>query len=83
MKKKININWNIFMIVGFVILVVYSISFITPLFWVFNSAIRKELSFLDNPFAIVNGDTFTLDYIKVALDYLKVPVMIDGTQYYI
>ena len=83
MKKKININWNIFMIIGFVILVVYSISFITPLFWVFNSAIRKELSFLDNPFAIVNGDTFTLDYIKVALDYLKVPVMIDGTQYYI
>lgn len=83
MKVKKSKKLTMFSIVGFTLLIIYSISFITPLLWVFNSAIRKEMSFLENPFALVNGKTFTLDYIKIAFESLKVPVMIEGTQYYI
>ena len=83
MKVKKSKKLTMFSIVGFTLLINYSISFITPLLWVFNSAIRKEMSFLENPFALVNGKTFTLDYIKIAFESLKVPVMIEGTQYYI
>ena len=80
MKVKKSKKLTMFSIVGFTLLIIYSISFITPLLWVFNSAIRKEMSFLENPFALVNGKTFTLDYIKIAFESLKVPVMIEGTQ---
>ena len=84
MKKKGKINkLTLFSIVGFALLIIYTISFITPMIWVLNSSFKQEIDFMLSPFAIVNSQTFFSDNYLTAFELMKVPVVIDGNSYYI
>lgn len=81
--KSKSFKLPVFSIIGFTLLIIYTISFITPMLWVLNSSFKQEIDFMTGPFSIVNGQTFFTDNYLFAFDLMKVPVVIDGNSYYI
>lgn len=49
--KRIKSSKGIFVVLGIVLLLVYSISFLVPLFWALLTSFRQEIRFTMNPFA--------------------------------
>ena len=74
---------NLFSIIGFTLLIIYTISFITPMIWVLNSSLKEEIDFMLDTFKPVNFDTFYTGNYLQAFELMKVPVVIDGNSYYI
>lgn len=81
MHTKSKINWNVLGIIGFVLLISYSISFITPFLWAFNTSLKDEIDFMLDTFGVVTPQTLYLDNYKLAYDLIEVTIMKDGVPY--
>lgn len=83
MKKVKSKKLTLFSIVGFTLLIIYTISFITPMIWVLNSSMKQEIDFMLAPFDVINPNTFYFGNYLDAFDMMKVPVVINGASVYI
>ena len=83
MKVSKSKKLTLFSIIGFTLLIIYTISFISPMFWVLNSSFKQEIDFMLGTFDIVNANTFYAGNYLAAFDMMKVPVVIDGVSCYI
>lgn len=81
MKKKR--NFHIFYIIGFLLLIIYTISFVTPFLWAINSSLKEESDFIIDTFGLVNFKNIYFHNYQTAYELIKVPVMINGSSYYI
>ena len=81
MKTKTKMNWNILGIIGFVLLITYSVSFITPFLWAFNTSLKDEIDFMLDTFGIVNPKTIYLENYRLAYDLIEVTIMKNGAPY--
>lgn len=79
MKKKKKVDF--FIVVGLVLLLIYSISFLTPLIWSFITAFKEEIEFMENKFALPSSINF--DNYVTAFKTIKVPIMENGRSYQI
>lgn len=70
-----------FSIVGFTLLIIYSISFVTPLFWALNNSLKSRSGWQESIFAFVNFNTFRIENYFDAFKIMAVPVTIDGIRY--
>lgn len=68
-KKRRN---EVFLIVGFILLTVYTISFLAPLFWALMTSFKQETEFMMGVFSFPKALNFS-NY-KVAYDNICVPV---------
>ena len=53
MKSKRKINFQIFYAIGFILLLIYSISFVTPFLWSINASLKTVIEFKIDKFSIV------------------------------
>ena len=81
MKTKSKANWNILGIIGFILLISYSVSFITPFLWAFNTSLKDEIDFMLDTFGIVNPQAIYLENYRLAYDLIEVTIMKDGVPY--
>lgn len=70
--KKFKIGKNVFSIVGLVLLIVYTVSFLMPLVWAFFTSFREYLDFADDVFAF--PEHFMLDNYRFVFKNMFVPV---------
>lgn len=81
MKTKSKANWNILGIIGFILLISYSVSFITPFLWAFNTSLKDEIDFMLDTFGIVNPQAIYLENYRLAYDLIEVTIMKNGVPY--
>ena len=82
-RTKQKISRNIFLILGFTLMLVYTISFLTPVVWSIVTSTKKEVDFMTNIFGLPKLDKFK-DYslfenYVYAFGNIKVPVKGIGT----
>lgn len=77
--KKLKANKSVFMIIGLILLIIYTISFLFPLFWALLSSIRRESLFMASPFAW--PEEFYFENYKVVWDMMAVPTDAYGNIY--
>ena len=77
--KKLKAGKSVFMIIGLILLIIYTISFLFPLFWALLSSIRRESLFMASPFAW--PEEFYFENYKVVWDMMAVPTDAYGNIY--
>ena len=77
--KKFKSNKSLFMIIGMILLLIYTISFLVPLFWALLSSIRREIFFIPKPFAW--PEEFYFDNYKTVWKMMAVPTDAYGNKY--
>lgn len=77
--KKLKANRSVFMIAGLILLVIYTISFLFPLFWALLSSVRREIFFNPQPFAW--PEEFYFENYKVVWEMMAVPTNAYGNIY--
>lgn len=75
-KALKNKNISIFLIIGFILLFVYAISFLTPLIWSFNTSFKEEIDFMNSKFSIASALNFK-NY-QAAFNIMSVPIIENG-----
>ncbi len=83
MKSKRKINFQIFYAIGFILLLIYSISFVTPFLWSINASLKTVIEFKIDKFSIVKFGQMQWENYKIAMNLIRVPVTINGESYYI
>ncbi|MDD3999389.1 MAG: carbohydrate ABC transporter permease [Bacilli bacterium] len=80
MKRKGN-KADAFMVVGFILLIVYSISFLTPLLWSLITSFKVEIDFMNNKISLPKPLNFQ-NYV-IAFNNISVPIIENGVPYQI
>lgn len=70
--KALKSRAGVFIIAGLVLLLVYSISFLVPVFWSLMTSLKKEIEFMLDKFALPKS--FYIDNYIYAFDKIAVPV---------
>ncbi|NLG81009.1 MAG: carbohydrate ABC transporter permease [Bacilli bacterium] len=78
MKK---VHRNIFLIVGFILLIAYSISFVTPLLWAFLTSFKTEIEFMLDKFSLPKS--LNLQNYITAYRTIRVPIVENGVSRYV
>ncbi len=83
MEKKFHRKSKIdgFLVVGFVLLVIYSISFLTPLLWSLMTSFKEEIDFMNNKISFPRS--FNFENYLTAFRNIKVPIVENGIPYQI
>jgi len=76
LKSNKNIGRNIFLIVGLILLTVYSISFLLPLLWALMTSFKQEIEFMLDKFALPLNLDLTNYY--TALRTMRIPISYQG-----
>lgn len=71
-RKKI----DVFVVIGFILLLLYSISFLLPLVWSLNTSLKEEIDFMNNKFSLATSFNFK-NYIT-AFRIMSVPIIEKG-----
>ncbi len=79
MKKLKKFRFDVFSIIGFTLLLIYTLSLLIPLVWAFITSLKGRLDFLASPFWPTKGMSF--DNYKKSFDLLYITVTTDlGTK---
>ena len=70
---------NAFIVVGFALLLLYTISFLTPLFWALSTSFKNELQFMRDPFGLPKEPD--LENYFYVFEYMAAPVPRVGNIY--
>ncbi|HHX79462.1 MAG TPA: carbohydrate ABC transporter permease [Acholeplasmataceae bacterium] len=70
-----------FLVVGFILLVIYSISFLTPLLWSLLTSFKEEIDFMNNKISFPKSIDFQNYF--TAFKNIKVPIVENGIPYQI
>lgn len=82
--KKLKANRSVFVVLGLLLLILYTISFLFPLFWALLTSFRKEIYFMDRPFGWPENLPGFADYFanyRLVWDILYVPTSKYGNVY--
>lgn len=71
-SKKLNKSFNLFSIIGLVLLLLYTISLLIPIAWAVMTSFKTRLEFIDNPFSL--PQKFNLSNYTTAFDRLFVTI---------
>ena len=79
--KGIKKGRGVFIGIGLALLIVYSVSFLTPLLWTFMSSLRNDFDFGMSPFSFVEGEKLYFENYKWVFANMTVPAYkLDGYQ---
>lgn len=81
MFKIKKLKRNLFLFIGFTLLIIYSISFITPFIWALLTSFKDEIEFMLNKFSLPKS--FKLDNYITAFQTMRISIVENGGTRYV